>query len=56
MKISNKVLSEMVFFHSRVWYNARCKNVEKIHLYMLRGQNVKKNNNNNKKKQTNIKK
>ena len=29
MKISNKVLSEMVFSHSRVCYNARCKNVEK---------------------------
>ena len=29
MKISNKVLSEMVFSHSRVCYNARCKNAEK---------------------------
>ena len=32
MKISNKVLSEMVFSHSRVCYNARCKNVEKKNL------------------------
>ena len=29
MKISNKVLSEMVFSHSRVCYNAKCKNVKK---------------------------
>ena len=28
MKISNKVLSEMVFSHSRVCYKARCKTVE----------------------------
>ena len=26
---SCKVLSEMVFFHNRIRYNARCKNVKK---------------------------
>ena len=28
MKFSNKVLSELVFSHSRVCHSARCKNVE----------------------------
>ena len=31
-KISNKVLSEIVFSHSRVCNNARCKNVEKKYI------------------------
>ena len=47
MKISNKVLSQMVFSHRRVCYNARCKNVEKTktkqqqHFIQLHWQNVK---------------
>ena len=34
MKIWNKVLSEMVFSHRRVCYNARCKYVEKKNTFL----------------------
>ena len=59
MKISNKVLCEIVFFHSSVCYNARCKNVEKknkkqkktfIHVALAKCKQQQKKNKKNKKK------
>ena len=52
MKISNKVLSEMVFSHRRVCYYARYKNVEKntfLHVALAKCKKTKKNKNKKKK-------
>ena len=56
MKISNKVLSEMVFFFFTVGYDTTqdvkiCR--KKMHFYMLRWQNVKKKKKKKKKKKRN---